>query len=391
MGSRGRADDRALSTAAGLTPAALIAAAIVASRLASIAGLSSFGARGLDWVVHLATTAYDASWYRIIINRGYWSAGVADQASGFYPGYPIAVRVAELALPWPLASLEAAMLLVSAVSVVFAAWWLHELYAPRFGPRGAVIGVGLLVCSPPAFFLGLGFSEALFLALVAGTFLAAERGRWTLAGLAGGGACLVRSNGLELALPLLMAAVSARAWHSPRSLLPGVLVFAAAAAAYPLYLLAAFGDPLRYFHLQATYWHHRFTSPVVSIGTGLHRMAAAAHAWVAGHSTSVRYVDAPAVIDDGAAVVIGGVVSAAGWLGLRPHEVVWVLLVWITPLLAFPVPDSEGRYLLAAFPIFFWVGRLLARLPAASVALMAAGLIYQAVLCFRLAEGYFVG
>jgi hypothetical protein len=362
---------------------------VVASHLAVFYGLSEFGRLSLGEVLRLAVGRYDAGWYHEIALHGYAGPQAKPAAAAFYPGFPLLVRA--LALPIPAHGVAAAQLLIANLALLVAAWCMYRIYAPRFGTPAAVVGLGLLVCVPPGLFLWLGFSESLFLACAAGAFLALERRRWALAGLAAGAACLTRSNGVLLAAPLLIGAVSGRAWRSPLSLLTGACLFAAGAGAYPLYLDLEFGDPLRYLHLQQSGWHHRLLDPRDPISMGWIRMKAAIHAWSAGQDTAVRVADAPAVVDDGLALIAGGVASVAGWFGLRPGEAAWILLVWLTPLLSFPVPDSLARYLLAAFPLFFLAGRLLARVPPVAVAVMLLGLAYQAELCFRLAQGYFVG
>ena len=61
-----------------------------------------------------------------------------------------------------------------------------------------------LLIFPTAYFLHIGYTEALFMALVLGSFLAARTERWWLAGLLGGLAALTRVNGLVL-MPALPA------------------------------------------------------------------------------------------------------------------------------------------------------------------------------------------
>ncbi len=71
-----------------------------------------------------------------------------------------------------------------------------------------------LLIFPTAYFLHIGYTEALFMALVLGSFLAARTERWWLAGLLGGLAALTRVNGLVL-IPALAAEALTQWLHRP--------------------------------------------------------------------------------------------------------------------------------------------------------------------------------
>ena len=98
--------------------------------------------------------------------------------------------------------LDAALLIVANLSLVVALVALWRLYEPELGAPVAVLGCGLLLTAPNAFFLSAGFSESSIIAATALTFLFAQRGRWLAAGAAGAAACLVRLPGVWLLLPL---------------------------------------------------------------------------------------------------------------------------------------------------------------------------------------------
>lgn len=357
----------------------------VASRAVVLLGLwRGSGAGSPAALLHVAADRYDARWYAGIVRHGY---GVDPHMAAFYPGYPVVVR----GLWAVIGNLDIALLLTVNLAVVVAAVALHTLYVPRIGLPATTLGTGLLLAAPAGIFLDLAFSEAVFLAAVAATFLLAVRGRWLVAGAAGAAACLVHFNGALLGVPLLLMAVSARAWRRPLPLAGGALVFVAGAAAYPLYLAAAFHDPLRYVHLQSTFWHHRLVNPLRTAAVGLYRMVPASRALITLRAGAVRPPDGAAVFADGAMLTIALGVLAGGIRRLTAAEWAWVLLVLLPPLASFSVPDSLARYLLAAFPIYYLAGRLLAPFPPAALGLMAIGLAFQGELAFRVAQGYFIG
>ena len=357
----------------------------LASRLVVLAGLwRGSGQATPAGLLGVATGRYDAAWYGLIARYGYL---YKPEAAAFYPGYPLLGRLLSLVV----GRLDLALVLVSNLALLAAAVCLYHLYAPRWGLPAAILGLGLLVAAPSGIFLALAFSEGAFLAATAGAFLAASRGRWVLAGLAGAAACLIRSNGALLALPLLLLAVSARAWRRPVPLLAGVAIFAAGALAYPAYLALVFHDPLRYLHLQATLWHHRPTNPLRTAWVGVSRMRAAGRALLTLRPGPVRPQDGAAVFNDGALLLAALGALVAGIRRLNAAEWAWILLVLLPPLVTYPVPDSLARYLLAAFPIYFLAGHLSARWPPAAFGLMAIGLAFQGELAFRVAQGYFIG
>ena len=77
----------------------------------------------------------------------------------------------------------------------------------RRGPPVGLRAAWFLLIFPTAYFLHIGYTESLFLALVLGSFLAARTDRWWLAGILGGLAALTRINGL-----VLIPALAAEAW-----------------------------------------------------------------------------------------------------------------------------------------------------------------------------------
>lgn len=365
-------------------PWALPALAFLASRAVTAIGFwRGTASPSAGRLVHVAAGRYDARWYSMITAHGY----AADpHAPAFYPAYPLLAR-AVLGL---VANLDVALVLTANLAAAAAAVILYRVYAPRWGPVPASLGAALLLCAPDGIFLGLGFSEAVFLAFAGAAFLAALRRHWVLAGCLAGAACLVRSNGVLLAAPLLVIAWREGAWRHPAAILAGGAGLVVGAAAYPAYLALRFGDPLLYAHLQASAWHHHLVNPLRPVGAGVARMLRATWTLLTLRSGSVRLPDGPAVLTDGAMLVTALAALVAGWSRLERWEWLWVLLVLLPPLLVFEVPDSIGRYLLAAFPIYFLGGRLLERWPAAAMALMAVGLAFQGELAFRLAQGYFV-
>ena len=190
-----------------------------------------------------ALSQWDARWFLQISMHGYEEV---PQAAAFFPVYPALVH----ALAWVTGSPLVAGVLISLAAGAVAAWALAEIARPLLGERGARDTVLYLALYPIGFVLTSLYSEGLFLALAAGAFLAAMRGRPLAAGVLGGLATGTRLIGLALlpALALLL-------WRGrePRALarLTPLLLLPAAVGLYALYLDWAIGDPWAFTSAQA--------------------------------------------------------------------------------------------------------------------------------------------
>jgi hypothetical protein len=180
---------------------------------------------------------WDARWFLHIARDGYNATSAA-----FFPLYP-----ALLAL---LGSSLVLGTLLSLVAAGIGAWCVAEIARPILGDDGARDSVLVLALFPTAFVFTALYSDGLFIACAAGSFLAAQRGRPVLAGVLGGLAVATRLLGLALlpALVLLLWPRRARdAWRlAPLLLLP------AAVGIYALYLDHQFGDPWAFSKAQAS-------------------------------------------------------------------------------------------------------------------------------------------
>lgn len=123
-----------------------------------------------------------------------------DRGYGYrhWPLYPWLIR---LGYAVGLDAVWAAVLIANLCAVAYGLLF-YRLARLDLDQRGALIAVALSQLHPGAFALSAAYSEPLFLALAAGSFLAARRDRWWLAGALGGLAALTRIFGVVLAAPL---------------------------------------------------------------------------------------------------------------------------------------------------------------------------------------------
>ena len=128
---------------------------------------------------------------------------------------------------------------------------LHEIAEQRLGADGARRAVLYLAVFPMALFLQAVYSESLFLLLVLGAFVLAERGRFAAGGITTGLAILARPAGVALLPALVLLAWRRR----DRARALACLALAVpVAAVYPLLLWRQVGDPWAFAHAQDR-WH----------------------------------------------------------------------------------------------------------------------------------------
>ena len=182
---------------------------------------------------------WDARWYLRIARHGY------DQTSAaFFPLYPALLSVLGSSLVWGT--------LLSLVAAGLGTWCVSAIAREKLGVQGARDTVLVLALFPTAFVFTALYSDGLFLMLSAASFLAAQRGRPWLAGIAGGLAVATRSMGLAL-LPALVYLLWPRTRRESWRLLP-LLLLPAALGAYALYLQRELGDAFAFTDAQAIGW-----------------------------------------------------------------------------------------------------------------------------------------
>ncbi|HEX8630855.1 MAG TPA: mannosyltransferase family protein, partial [Catenuloplanes sp.] len=185
---------------------------------------------------------WDATWFVRVATEGY-PAGYSYNASGelignglaFFPLYPMLIRVVAATGLSP----GAAALVVAWLAAACAAVALHLLGTSLYGRRAGYALVVLCCAQPMSVVLSMGYSEGLFLAVVAGMFVAAHRGHWPVAGLLGLAAALTRPTGVAAALALALAALLAVRRAGLRERWPALAAAVVALAGAPAYLLWA--------------------------------------------------------------------------------------------------------------------------------------------------------
>jgi hypothetical protein len=326
--------------------------------------------------LHQGLFAWDAGFYRGIAAHGYGYGAVPHEALRFFPLVPLAARWLGVLLG---GRSDIALLIIANGSALAVGALIHRLVLiEKHDGDLARRAVWLIALVPPAFVLVLGYSEATFLALAIGTFLAMRTGRWWWAGLLGMLAALTRPVGVLLVVPIAVEAgrtlyqlrrSGALGWRQALPRLAGVAGPPAGIAIFLAWVWARYGDVLLPLHVQE---EPRRRGQVVDPLTALlHEGRGILHGQHVGSGLHVPWA---------IALVLLLVVCFRRW----PASYGAFATVMVLAVLTSKNLDSLERYALSAFPFILAGASLTAseRLERASLVLGAAAMEGYAVLAF---------
>ena len=335
-------------------------------------------------------------WYIPIAQRGYWTL----QAVAFFPLYPLLIKLATLAIGphWMVAALIVSNLGTLGAFIGVGLWAAQEEHTHRAGVRT----IRALAAYPLALFLFAGYSEGLFIGLVAFAFFFARRGNWCGAAVCAFFAGLTRLTAVALVLPLLWEYGHQHGWWERarwmwsslrqrlgtegRSIGGGMLVVSAAPAAlvlFDLYIWRRYHQKMAIPRVERMFWHHTTMSPPQTI------IAVAQQFFQTPFWT---YWKAHQLLDI-VPVLIFAIITIVAARRLPVAYTLYmaaVLLLAIISPITQGYPDllmSAGRYMLAALPIFLVLGRWMGRYTWVDMLLTSGGFMLQGVLVVVLLSG----
>lgn len=286
---------------------------------------------------------WDAPHYLDIAVHGYQRVGDPKFFIVFFPLFPWLVRVAVFFTRDPLLS----AFIVSGVATLVIGVALARLVALNYPEPVAYRAVYFMFIFPSAYFLHIGYTESLFLALVISSFLAARRERWFSAAMLGALASLTRMNGLFL-IPALVVEAFHQMW-AERRWRWGWLWLAIVPLGFGVYLLVNYwvtGNPLTFSEYERSHWSQSLTLP----WKGMRQMGR--EFWLRS-PRDAQMIGLQIVLY----LAIGFLATVASLLMLRPCYIVWMAANWVlTAGLTWDL--SSPRYLLGLFPMFIVFARL---------------------------------
>lgn len=301
---------------------------------------------------------WDAPHYLRIAEVGYRAVGEDRLFIVFLPLYPFTIKIVHFIIP----SYFVSALTVSAISSVAAGFLLQALVRLDGDDEEASRSLWYLFLFPTAYFLALPYTEALFLALLLGSFLAARRGHWAWSATLGMLACATRLQGLALAPALAVEAFHQERWRAPFRAFWLALV----PAGFLVYLAInwiVLGDPLEFMEIQRDHWNHTAIWPWESLTDAARNTV---NAPSGPFRTTVYEFRLAAIVLAMALLAIG-----ARWLRPSYQVYAWVALI---SLMSVSFQISMPRYLLGIFPIFLVLARL-GRTQAVHQALLATSAV----------------
>ena len=324
----------------------------------------------------------DAIWYGSIASDGYQYSGTrAPSNVAFFPGFPIINGAVSHVLSLPV---EVSGPIVSTLLTLVACYLLyrlvqHETHDPDTAHRSVVY----LLAFPAAYYLAIGYSEALYVVCGLAAFLWARQGRWWLSG---GMACLAgltRLHGALLIIPLGYEYLRQRGLRRIRLDAIGAFGGPIGVLAFMLFLNVQFGQPAGYFspyfEIQTLFFKGiraaAFpTFPGTTLANYLH-----------GFLTGTPSTESVAVMG---AMILLIVLTVDVWARLPRVYGVYMLTVTLFSLTGGDL-ISMPRFVVPMFPGFMAMA-LLGRRPWVDRAILITSLVLQGILALMFTKGYWI-
>jgi Gpi18-like mannosyltransferase len=158
-------------------------------------------------------------------------------------------------------------LLLSAVTSVAAGYFIQGIVRTDGGDEAeASRSLWYFFVFPTAYFLAMPYTEALFMALLLGSFYFARKGEWAWAGVLGGLTTITRLQGIVLLPALFVEAVHQKKWRGIDPYAVAGLAMVPMGSLFYLWLnYHLHGDFFAFEDFQEQYWFHHRIWPWESI------------------------------------------------------------------------------------------------------------------------------
>jgi Gpi18-like mannosyltransferase len=354
---------------------AVFAVAIVARAVLPVSDAPAVG--GGSW---LPLANFDAAHYFEIARHGY-SGSVVSRA--FFPLFPLLVAGVHGLLHVIGATVSYALAgTVIAVACAYGALRvLRSLLALDLGQDVANRAVWVLAVAPYAFILLAPYTESVLLLTSVGSFLAARRQRWWLAGALGAGASACRLPGL-IVFPALLVEYLYQVRRSEQPLSRDILAVALAPLGAVGYFawLGFHGGISTYSRAYTIGWPYRkFT---LNVFKPLYNPILA-HVFHDAVVPSTSLADALGLMSF---IATAGLLMW-GWKWLRPSYRVYAAASVVVPLLT-TITEGLGRYYLVIFPLALIAAKLAQEHPRLVRPAVCAGILGEVVLTALFVSGH---
>jgi len=311
---------------------------------------------------------WDASHYLSLAENGYTNTGEGRFSIVFYPLYPWLVRV----VAFVLQNYFGAALVVSGVASLCVGVLLRRLTLLDHPENVARLSVWFLFIFPTAYFLHIGYTESVFLALVLGSLIAARKQWWAWAGILGAFASLTRVNGLLLIPTLLVEAwLQYRVTRRIDWRWLWIPIVAAGFGGYLLLNYQVTGNAFAFSPIMYEHWYKKLTPPGAGIQDVWHR---------------IFTFNLTEGLFEFVFIVLSFLATIWCWMKQRPSYAVWMTVNWVL-ITSTTYVVSVPRYCLTFFPIFIQLAEFSAIRWLAGRILIVISLILLALFATKFAHG----
>jgi len=377
--------ERPFATFAGLVGCAVgfrVLSAIVAfiSRVAFPAadqiadGRSVFGPRRAFWDIF---ARWDSQWYFNIAYGGYHYTPEGRDSIAFFPAYPLLMRYVGRLFGRSQADLYYGGIVVSWTAFVLATIGLYKLARLDVDELAAKRAVLLSMIFPFAFFFGVVYSEALFLAAAVGAFYFFRTRRWLLGGLCGALATGTRVTGILIWPSLAWIAwrgvmAAGGRWKPPSRdavfALVALAIVPAGIGAYSLYIYRLTGHPFEWFKTLELWGYYPGGSPYHAMLRLVRDLVERPIVYIATVPTA-RF-DAL----NGVTALLFVLAIPFVWFRFGTAYGLYMLAnLWLP--LSSGLFEGLGRYCSVLFPFFVWLGSFRSR-SILTVAIVVSAVMY---------------
>ncbi len=322
---------------------------------------------------------WDAIWYGSIAQNGYQYFGTREASNvAFFPGFPLLNGIVSHTIGLPV---EISGSIVSTLLALIACYVLYRLTLRETDDEDtAHRSIVYFLAFPAAYYLAIGYSEALYVICVLAAFLFARESKWGWCAAAAFFAGLTRLHGALLIVPLAY-----EYWRqaSRRSIARKNIfsVFAApiGVLAFMGYLGAQFGQPLAYFEVQTLFFKGvRAAAFPTFPGTTFAN-------YLNGLLTGTPSTESVAVMG---AMILLIVLTIEVWARLPKVYGVYMLTVTLFSLTSGDL-ISMPRFVVPMFPGFIALA-LIGKNRSADRAILIVSIILQGVLALMFVKGYWI-
>lgn len=293
-----------------------------------------------NWLMPFAN--WDSGWYVSIAEKGYiyLNAGTITNVV-FFPLYPLLMRFIS-----KLSGLDTLLtgIIISLISIMFAAWYLYLLTKKDYGERIAWQTIIFLLIFPSSIFFSFVYTESLFICLVVMSFYYIREERLALVGILGFLIALTKPWGVIIIIPLLIEYYQKRNFSFKKTdpqiwfltIIPMGLFL------YMQFLKMKFGSYFVFMNGQKL-WHNETAFNIITVLKNY-------------YNNIFFYIsDNPAfqtaITLDFLFFIFGVVMSIYIYIKIRKSYGIYSLLTCLIPALS-GIFVSMSRYIVVAFPLY---------------------------------------